>query len=1148
MWLLHPSFQDLVANCWRNTTPAGCPMYVTLQKLKALKLCLKHWNYSVFGNVHRFLEEARAKLADIQQTISSNGFSEHLFAAEVEAKTAVLDATRRQEAFWRDRAKVQWLTDGDKCTSFFHAYARNKTARARINCLHDGHSLLTDLEDISNHVVTFYQSLYGPGTPPRGIDEICNIIPNLITGEENAMLTAMPSPEEIKRTVFSMNPSSSPGPDGFPGAFYHNCWDIVGADVVAFVQYFFQHNWWYPNANSNFIVLLPKVEGANLISQFRPIALANFLFKIIQKILADRLGPIASRIISANQSAFLPGRRISDCIGLVSEGFNLLDRKTRGGNVGIKVDIAKAFDTLNWQFLFQVLHHFGFSPDFVNYVNTILNSARLSVMINGSPKGYFPCARGVRQGDPLSPLLFCIAEEALSRGLSSLFASRRVKPISLPRGCSLTHVLYADDLFIFCRGDISSLTCLQSFLESYGQASGQLVNTEKSTFHLGDSYAHRRRPIHRILGFKCGSAPFTYLGVPIFKGKPCRLHLQPLADKAKARLVGWTGKLLSMAGRVQLVHDVFQSMLLHSFSTYLWPSSLIKYLSTCARNFIWSGNIAIKKLVTVSWNQICAPKKEAGVGLRHLKTLNSTALLTMGWRVLTVNSAWSIFARRRFSIFHHMKIRYFGSSIWHGLKVSLSLLFQNSKWLIGDGQLVQFWTEKWLDIPIVDKLHATTYSAHLTSTIASFISNQSWALLARFCQAFPDLAKEIMLVPLPLEPISDSLVWEHSGNGTLSFSFAYEQLRPKFLSPTWVSSVWRNYIPPHYSLLAWRLFHHKLPTDDQLQKRGIPMVSVCQLCNFGFIEDQTHLFFNCSFAQHVWQWLTCCFGCSLPSSGSLLDLWNAFTHKAFSTQLKNLWLAGGLYVIMAIWKSRNKLRFENKKPSLMRVFRSIKAWLQFVAPHTPGDTNGVLDAQLLLALGVTPTAKTRKENRLVLWHPPISPWIKLNTDGLAKGNPGPAACGGVFRDCQGRFIGGFSTTLGHHNAFFSELMAVIIGVELAFQLGWHCVWLECDSTSVVECFSKPSFVPPWQLRIPWLNCVARTRVMSFFSSHVLREGNTVADRLANLGLSSPSLVWHTSPPVEIIPVTYGLSGFSLLSSCLAAICYRRDAPTCSSWF
>ncbi|KAL6209307.1 hypothetical protein ACLB2K_020249 [Fragaria x ananassa] len=187
-------------------------------------------------------------------------------------------------------------------------------------------------------------------------------------------------------------------------------------------------------------------------------------------------------------------------------------------------------------------------------------------------------------------------------------------------------------------------------------------------------------------------------------------------------------------------------------------------------------------------------------------------------------------------------------------------------------------------------------------------------------------------------------------------------------------------------------------------------------------------------------------------------------------------------------------------------------------------------------MGVTPTLRAQKRIRLVLWHPPLSPWIKLNTDGLPKGKPGLAACGGVFRDYQGHFIGGFSTSIGHHNAFFSELLAVIIGIELAFQLGWQHVWLECDSTNVVECFSKSSFVPPWQLRTLWYNCVARTRSMSFFCSHVLRKGNTVADKLANLGMSSSSWIWHASPPAEIIPFLrmdfLGFPGISLYSSWL----------------
>ena len=349
--MLHSSFRELVANCWSTSLHVGCPMYVTLQKLRTLKTCLKEWNFSVFRDVHKKLEAAHANLASIQQDIASNGITESSFEAEVSAKTVVLEAVRQQEAFWRDRARVKWFTEGDKCSSFFHAYARSKYARASINCLRDGDVLLTESQCIADHVVDFYKTLYGPGDDPQGVSDICQVIPKLVSDEENAFLVLVPSADEIRDAVFALDPSSAPGPDGFPGSFYQTCWDIVGQDVIAFVQYFFQQNWLYPNANSNFIVLLPKVEGASAISQFRPIALANFLFKVIPKIIATRLGPIASRIISPHQAAFLKGRKITDCIALVSEDYNLLDRKIRGGNVGIKVDIAKAFDTLNWEFL-----------------------------------------------------------------------------------------------------------------------------------------------------------------------------------------------------------------------------------------------------------------------------------------------------------------------------------------------------------------------------------------------------------------------------------------------------------------------------------------------------------------------------------------------------------------------------------------------------------------------------------------------------------------------------------------------------------------------------------------------------------------------------------------------------------------------------
>jgi len=217
-----------------------------------------------------------------------------------------------------------------------------------------------------------------------------------------------------------LNKDGAPGPDGFGALFFQTFWDLVKNDVSKAVIQFFQTEWILLNFNSNNIVLIPKTNHAGTVSDYRPIAIANFKFKLISKILADRLSVFLPAITSIQQRGFIKGMSIKDCICLTSEAINVLNKKAYGGNLALKIDIAKAFDTLDWCFLLRVLKCLGFCDKFCNWINSILNSARLSVSINGKLHGFFSCSRGVRKGDPLSPLLFCLAEEVISRSLTKL--------------------------------------------------------------------------------------------------------------------------------------------------------------------------------------------------------------------------------------------------------------------------------------------------------------------------------------------------------------------------------------------------------------------------------------------------------------------------------------------------------------------------------------------------------------------------------------------------------------------------------------------------------------------------------------------------------------------------------------------------------
>ncbi|KAL6177270.1 hypothetical protein ACLB2K_048796 [Fragaria x ananassa] len=190
---------------------------------------------------------------------------------------------------------------------------------------------MDDPQVIQTHIVDYYMDLFAKHVDYDDSGLVDSIIPSMVTEEENNFLTMIPSPEEILKAVKAMDLDSAPGPDGFNGHFFVSCWDIVGADVVNAVQYFFVNGQLSASFNSGLIILIPKEEHADSIKQFCPVALTNFVFKIIPKILALRLSSVATRLISPQQHAFVPGRNISDCILTTSERFNVLDSKGFGG-------------------------------------------------------------------------------------------------------------------------------------------------------------------------------------------------------------------------------------------------------------------------------------------------------------------------------------------------------------------------------------------------------------------------------------------------------------------------------------------------------------------------------------------------------------------------------------------------------------------------------------------------------------------------------------------------------------------------------------------------------------------------------------------------------------------------------------------------
>jgi len=203
-----------------------------------------------------------------------------------------------------------WFKDGDRNTTFFHVVVKRRNNSSEIHRLRIDNEVIEDLKLIEDHILDFYKNLYAesifndPDTSNME-DFIGSYIPELVSSEENMMLIKCPDFLEIKTVVFNLNGKSVTGPNGFGGVFYHSCWDIIGTNVCNVVQQIFKQNWVLPGMNSNVVFFIPKIQGVDSIKDYRPIVVANFKFKIISKILADRLALVAVSIISPNQYEFV---------------------------------------------------------------------------------------------------------------------------------------------------------------------------------------------------------------------------------------------------------------------------------------------------------------------------------------------------------------------------------------------------------------------------------------------------------------------------------------------------------------------------------------------------------------------------------------------------------------------------------------------------------------------------------------------------------------------------------------------------------------------------------------------------------------------------------------------------------------------------
>ncbi|KAL5571536.1 hypothetical protein UlMin_021133 [Ulmus minor] len=614
------------------------------------------WNHHQFGKVQTIIKHTREAISAILDQPVTN----ERVAREADLRLTLDAYLKYEETLWLNKSNLKWRRDGDRCSKFFFMTTLLRHKRNRIDAVKDDNGVwLQSRDQIGRAFLAKFQCIYSEDTTPSDLD-LNQWVNNSISEEQNVRLVAIPDHEEIRRVVFNMGNFKAPGPDGMTSLFYKSYWQTVGGDVIALVQDFFRSNRFLPELNYSNIVLIPKTDKPTSMNHYRPISVCNLVYKVIAKLLADRIKPLLQDLICPTQGAFVSSRSIHDNSDIIQEVIHSMKKKSgQVGYVAMKIDLQKAYDRLNWEFLFAVLKAFGFHDRWIGW-----------------------------------------GSYSWLEGLS---------------GCSgHSSPFFADDIFLLGKATTFECSQFKECLDIFCNWSGQSFNVQKSNIF----FSKNTRPavasaLTHLLGFSRISLQSHYLGIPLFRSNRVK-DFSYLLDRLDSNLAGWKMKLLSRASKLILIKSVGIALPIYSMQSTCLPRSICSKMDSKVRQFWWgSRSDSSRALCLCSWSAICAPKALGGLGFRRFADMNKALLCKWAWDIICGKGSLCLSLLRakylRLSDFLASHSTVGDSNFWKGVTTCLSLLVKGSCKQIGDGFSTRIWDDPW--IPTTDSFRVTTSGA-----------------------------------------------------------------------------------------------------------------------------------------------------------------------------------------------------------------------------------------------------------------------------------------------------------------------------------------------------------------------------------------------------------------------------------------------------
>ena len=471
-----------------------------------------------------------------------------------------------------------------------------------------------------------------------------------------------------------------------------------------------------------------------------------------------------------------------------------------------------------------------------------------------------------------------------------------------------------------------SSEALQKILTQYEEASGQSINTEKSTITFSKrTPLSLKTTVRDTLSIQKEGGTGKYLGLPELFGRKKRDLFSSIVDRIKQKAAGWSNRFLSTAGKMTMLRSVLSPIPSFAMTCFQLPVSLCKSIQSALTQFWWDNSSSSNKIAWIAWSRLILPKEEGGLDFRDIQSINDAYLAKLSWRL--IRNPDCLLGRILFGKycpsgdFLSVSIGSSCSHGWRGIMSGRDIIVENSGWAIGDGESLNVWDSAWLSLSQKESPMGPAPEALVELKVSDlFLAEKNEWDLAKIRQFLPFEENKIRLLKPSLSGAPDKLMWLKSATGEFTTKTGYSAALPLHLDQAllpqgnpgfnWKKNVWKLHTAPKVKLFVWKTLHGALPVGEQLVARQIKVDGKCKLC--GLPESIDHLFLHCNFAKQVWKSAPVWPSIDYSGTIELRSEWNSLCSRQ---NLPPTGLSMGAlapWILWQIWKARNSLVFKDK--------------------------------------------------------------------------------------------------------------------------------------------------------------------------------------------------------------------------------------------